>query len=98
MLAETLRLNTTLTWINLYNKDLGEGGGRALAKTLLLNTTLTSLDLGGNGLGVEEQQSALCQAWGDRGYLYNHCSNYRVKLQRLKFPTFTTRQVQPTHV
>ena len=50
-LAETLLLNTTVTSLDLYNNDLGEGGGRALAETLRLNTTLTSLDLGFNDLG-----------------------------------------------
>ena len=28
-LAETLRLNTTLTSLNIYSNDLGDGGGRA---------------------------------------------------------------------
>ena len=50
MLAETLRLNTTLTLLDLGVNGLGEGGGRALAETLRLNTTLTSLDLFGIGL------------------------------------------------
>ena len=66
MLAETLRLDTSLTLLNLYNNGLGEGGGRALAEALRLNSTLTSLDLGDNGLG-EEVQSALAQVLGDRG-------------------------------
>ena len=45
MLAETLRLDTSLTLLNLYNNGLGEGGGRALAETLRLNTSLTLLNL-----------------------------------------------------
>jgi Ran GTPase-activating protein (RanGAP) involved in mRNA processing and transport len=53
-LAETLRLNTTLTSHNLGENDLGEGEGRALAEALRLNTTLASLDLGLNGLGEGE--------------------------------------------
>jgi hypothetical protein len=62
VLAEALRLNTTVTSLNLGFKDLGEGGGRALAETLRLNTTVTSLDLGGNDLREElEIQSALGQ-------------------------------------
>jgi hypothetical protein len=40
-----MHLNTTLTSLDLYYNDLGEGEGQALAETLRLNTTLTSLDL-----------------------------------------------------
>ena len=50
VLAKTLRLNITLTSLDLGGNDLGEGGGRALAETLRLNTTLTSLDLSDNGI------------------------------------------------
>ncbi len=45
MLAKTLRLNTTLTSLDLFGNGLGEGGGRAFAETLRLNSTLTSLGL-----------------------------------------------------
>jgi hypothetical protein len=55
-----------VTVLRLLSCGLGEGGGRALAETLRLNSTLTSLDLGDNDLR-EEVQSALAQAWGDRG-------------------------------
>ena len=78
-LAEALRLNSTLTSLDLSGNDLGEGAGRALAETLRLNTSLTSLNLmmiifdqiipffhNNNDLR-EEVQSALAQAWGDRG-------------------------------
>ena len=40
-LAETLRLNSTVTSLNLGANGLGEGGGRTLAETLRPNTTLT---------------------------------------------------------
>ncbi len=50
-LAETLRLNSTVTSLCLAINRLGEGGGRSLAETLRLNTTLTSLNLYGNDLG-----------------------------------------------
>jgi len=53
-LAEALRLNTTLTSLDLDEKVLREGGGRALEETLRLNTTVTSLTLGGNGLYMGE--------------------------------------------
>ena len=72
-LAETLRLNSTLKSLDLGYNGLGEGGGRALAEALRLNTSLTSLKLkmisfifNNNDLR-EEVQSALAQAWGDRG-------------------------------
>ena len=72
-LAETLRLNSTLKSLNLVYNGLREGGGRALAEALRLNTSLTSLKLmmmyfifNNNDLR-EEVQSALAQAWGDRG-------------------------------
>jgi hypothetical protein len=38
-LAEALRVNTTLTSLNLGCNALEEGGGRALAEALRLNTT-----------------------------------------------------------
>ena len=60
---ETLRLNDTVTSLDLFHNALGEGGGRALAEAPRLNTTVTSLDIRSNYLGVE-QESALCQAWG----------------------------------
>jgi hypothetical protein len=47
-LAETLRLNTTLTSLELTENHMGEGGGRALAETLRLNTTLAKLEVWGN--------------------------------------------------
>jgi len=40
--GRALRLNTTVTSLDLFNNSLGEGGGRAIAQTLRLNTTLTS--------------------------------------------------------
>ena len=39
VLAEELRVNTTLTSLNLGCNALEEGGGRALAEALRLNTT-----------------------------------------------------------
>ena len=66
-LAETLRLNTTVTSLALYYNGLGEVGGRALAEALRLNTTLASLDLSGFNDLKEEVQSALDQAWGEWG-------------------------------
>ena len=43
MLAEALRFNTTVTSLNLYYNNPGEGGLQALSETLRVNTTLASL-------------------------------------------------------
>ena len=45
-----MRLNTTLTSLDLPENDLGEGGGQALAEALRLKTTLKELILGENYL------------------------------------------------
>jgi hypothetical protein len=42
LLAEALRLNTTVTSLNLYYNNPGEGGLQALSETLRVNTTLAS--------------------------------------------------------
>ena len=57
-LAETLRLNTTVTLLDLSDNALGEGAGRSLAETLRLNTALAKLDLSDNDMG-KEVRSAL---------------------------------------
>jgi len=46
-----VRLNTTLTFLDIGGNGLGEGGGRALAETVRLNTTITLFNIGENGLG-----------------------------------------------
>ena len=61
-----LRLNTTVTSLNLGWNNLGEGEGRALSEALPLNTTVTSFDLSYNFVG-EEVRSAPGQAWDDSG-------------------------------
>ena len=50
-IAAALRVNTTLTNLNLYRNELGEGGGQAIAAVLRVNTTLTNLNLYRNELG-----------------------------------------------
>ncbi|AIK95649.1 hypothetical protein [Candidatus Odyssella acanthamoebae] len=52
-LGEALKTNTTLTFLDLGNKDwgknkIGNRGGTALGEALKINTTLTYLDLGDN--------------------------------------------------
>ena len=50
-IADVLRVNTTLTNLNLGSNSLGEDGGQAIAAVLRVNTTLTEFDLSGNGVG-----------------------------------------------
>ena len=49
-IAETLRVNTTITELDLMQTDLCEGGVQAIAEALRVNTTLTKLNLYGNKL------------------------------------------------
>jgi Ran GTPase-activating protein (RanGAP) involved in mRNA processing and transport len=60
-IAEALRVNTTLTELNLGSNDLGDGAGRAIAEALRVNTMLTSLELGGNRLGKDEGLRAIVE-------------------------------------
>jgi hypothetical protein len=50
-IADTLRVNTTLTSLDLRSNELREGGGRVIAETLRVNTTLKELNLASNRLG-----------------------------------------------
>jgi hypothetical protein len=43
-LAQTLRVNTTISSLNLGWNNLGEGGERTLAEALRVNTTLTEFE------------------------------------------------------
>jgi hypothetical protein len=69
-LAESLRINSTATSLNLSIHDLGEGGERALAEALRLNATLTSLNLYYNGLG-----EGVLRALADSLRRQRHCSS-----------------------
>ena len=42
--AQTLRVNTTISSLNLGWNNLGEGGERTLAEALRANTTLTEFE------------------------------------------------------
>ena len=52
-MAEGLRLNTTLTPLDLLDNCLREGGSQSLAETLRLNTTVTKLSLAVNRQGED---------------------------------------------
>lgn len=48
-LAESLKVNSTLTTLNLFNNGIGDMGAADVAEALLVNTALTALHLGKNG-------------------------------------------------
>ncbi|KAL0239727.1 hypothetical protein GEMRC1_009835 [Eukaryota sp. GEM-RC1] len=52
-LIELLKVNTTVTNLNLNGNRIGDEGARALAEVLKVNNTITSVDLGGNRIGDE---------------------------------------------
>jgi hypothetical protein len=50
MLMETLRNNTSLTYLNLKKNSIGDAGMIAITEMLKTNKTLLKIDLGGNGI------------------------------------------------
>ncbi|KAF9928709.1 hypothetical protein BGZ67_006820, partial [Mortierella alpina] len=61
VLAEALKINKTLTNLNLQGNAIGVNGERALAEALKINKTLTNLNLQDNSLGDNGGQ-ALAEA------------------------------------
>ncbi|KAF9570637.1 hypothetical protein EC968_001524 [Mortierella alpina] len=51
ILADALKVNTTLTILNLTSSSVGINGAQALAEALKTNTTLTTLNLAHNSIG-----------------------------------------------
>jgi hypothetical protein len=76
MLAEALRVNTTVASLNLGINCLGEGAGRTLAEALLLNTTIASLELDNNHLG-EGRGRTLAETLSSRSCLCSRASIVR---------------------
>ena len=56
-IADVLRVNRTLTNLNLRSNQLGEGGAQAIAAALRENHMLTNLNLGWNSLGEGAAQA-----------------------------------------
>ena len=50
-LAEALKTNQTLTWVDLFSNEIGNAGATALAEALKTNPGLSSINLGHNGIG-----------------------------------------------
>ena len=51
-LAEAMKVNTTLTQLNLYWNNIGAAGAASLAEAMKVNTTLTQLQLWENNIGA----------------------------------------------
>ena len=56
-LCLTLRVNTSLTSLDLSRNSIGDEGASSLSEALRVNTSLTSLDLSGNSIGDEGASS-----------------------------------------
>ena len=53
LLAEVLKVNSALTWLDLDGNGIGVQGAIGLAEALKVNSMLTWLNLDGNGIGVQ---------------------------------------------
>ena len=53
LLSEALKVNSTLTKLDLRGNGIGDQGATGLAEALKVNSTLTKLDLCGNGIGYQ---------------------------------------------
>ena len=57
-IGEALKVNTSLTKINLYENNIGDEGGKAIGEALKVNISLTEIILACNKIGDEgERQS-----------------------------------------
>ncbi|KAL0239380.1 hypothetical protein GEMRC1_009488 [Eukaryota sp. GEM-RC1] len=52
-LTDVLKVNTTITSIDLGNNSIGVAGARALAEALKVNLTITCIEMSGNSIGEE---------------------------------------------
>ena len=52
-IGEALKVNTSLTEINLWGNNIGDEGGKAIGEALKVNTSLTEISLYGNNIGAE---------------------------------------------
>ena len=52
-LSQALRINASLTSLDLYYSFIGDEGANSLSQALRVNTSLTSLDLAFNSIGAE---------------------------------------------
>ena len=57
--AEMLRVNTTLTSLDLRINEIGDAGAAALGEALRVNGALTSLSLVGNNISAADEAALL---------------------------------------
>ena len=74
-LAEALRVNTSLSSLNLHSNSIGDEGADSLAMALRINTSLCSLDLSANSICAEGAIS-LAQALIDNTSLSSLAFSY----------------------
>lgn len=61
VIADALKINSTVTSLNLCSNLINDEGAKALAEALKVNATLTTLNLGGNRI-TEEGAKAVAEA------------------------------------
>ena len=95
-IGEALKLNSTLTTLDLCFNSLGENGGVAIAEALKLNSTLTTLDLSGNSLG--ENSGAVCVVLKSLARNKRNTSQRQHTLFELLLPiAFEAKDLNSTH-
>ena len=57
-IGEALKVNTSLTEINLDGNKIGDEGGKAIGEALKVNTSLTKIGLDGNKLVMKGQRQS----------------------------------------
>jgi len=67
-LAEALKVNTTLEYLQLAGCGIGDAGAAALAEALRFNTSLTELRLYKNGIGEQGKQLLRDAVAGREGF------------------------------
>jgi hypothetical protein len=74
-LADALKVNSTITSINLSNNNVGVDGAKALAAALKVNSTITSINLSNNNVGVDGAK-ALADALKDNSTITSISLSY----------------------
>jgi len=56
-ISESLKVNTSLTSLNLLDNPIGDSGGKFFRESLKFNTTLTTLNLPHKNISIEILQA-----------------------------------------
>ena len=67
-LAEALKVNATVEYLDLIDCGIGDDGAAALAEALRSNTSLTELDLRSNGISWQGKQLLRDAVAGREGF------------------------------